>query len=93
MIHNALTRLGGSLNTALPITEEVYNVVPYAKVFGATADPNLVSLLVGTTSMLCRTALLNPGPLPLTCRAGRSAHAAQTRIWLFTTPIPSLNVR
>jgi phosphate transport system substrate-binding protein len=48
---------GGTLNTAFPVTEEVYNILPYAKVVGASADPSLVQLFVGTSSLLCRDAL------------------------------------
>jgi len=44
----------GSLNTAFPITREVYNIVKFSKVSGAGADPALVGLLVGAGSALCQ---------------------------------------
>jgi len=57
VIHNingVAPTTGGSLNTAFPITREVYNVVQFAKVSGSTADPALVNLLVGGNSALCQ---------------------------------------
>jgi phosphate transport system substrate-binding protein len=48
------TAASGTLNTSFPITREVFNVVPFAKVSGSTADPNLVQLLVGAGSNLCQ---------------------------------------
>jgi phosphate transport system substrate-binding protein len=43
----------GNLNASYPITREVFNVVKYASVVGAAADPTLVALLVGTGSAVC----------------------------------------
>lgn len=58
LIHNlngvAPVTSGGSLNTAFPITREVYNIVQFAKVSGSTADSALVNLLVGPNSSLCQ---------------------------------------
>jgi phosphate transport system substrate-binding protein len=68
----------GTLNPAYPISREVYNVVQFSSVSGASADPNLVSLLVGPTSFLCSHpgtilhfgfGLLNSSPLGHTCGA------------------------
>jgi phosphate transport system substrate-binding protein len=47
----------GSLNTAFPITREVYNVVQFSRVSGSTADPGLVAMLVSTNSFLCQDSL------------------------------------
>jgi hypothetical protein len=47
----------GSLNLNFPIVREVFNVVPFAKVSGAGADPGLVSLFVGTGSTTCSDSL------------------------------------
>lgn len=47
----------GSMNTAFPITREVYNVVQFSRVSGAAAEPALVSMLVGTTSFTCSDTL------------------------------------
>jgi ABC-type phosphate transport system substrate-binding protein len=49
----------GTLNTAYPITREVYNVVPFAKVTpGAGQDATLTALLAGSSSKLCGLSLL-----------------------------------
>lgn len=50
--------VGTNMNASYPITREVYNVVKYASVVGAGADPNLVSLLVGTGSTLCNLGVV-----------------------------------
>jgi len=46
----------GALNTAYPVTREVYNVVQYSRVAtgGANFDAGLAALLVGTGSALCK---------------------------------------
>jgi phosphate transport system substrate-binding protein len=49
--------VGGVLNTAFPITREVYNVVQYDRVVNigdGKFDAQLAKLLVGGTSTLCR---------------------------------------
>ncbi|HEX4834693.1 MAG TPA: hypothetical protein VH478_26770 [Trebonia sp.] len=45
----------GALNTAFPITREVFNVVQYSRVAagGANFDAGLASLLVGPSSFVC----------------------------------------
>jgi phosphate transport system substrate-binding protein len=50
------TAAGTTLNTAFPITREVYNIVPYNKVTtGMTGfDPALAQLLAGPNSNLCQ---------------------------------------
>lgn len=55
------TAASGTLNTAFPITREVYNIVQFAKVSGSTADPNLVSMLVGPNSFLCQDSFTITG--------------------------------
>lgn len=47
----------GNLNTAFPITREVYNVVQFSRISGASADPGLVALLSSTNSLLCQDSL------------------------------------
>lgn len=49
---------GGNMNASYPITREVFNVVKYASVVGASADANLVALLVGTSSALCNQGVV-----------------------------------
>jgi len=74
----------GGLNTAFPITREVFNVVPFTRVSGGAADPGLVALLVGTGSGLCQDSLqirsYGFGTLsattPDTCGAVTTAHRA-----------------
>lgn len=49
----------GSLNTAFPITREVYNVVQFDRVVNTgdgKFDQNLANLLVGTNSFVCQEA-------------------------------------
>jgi phosphate transport system substrate-binding protein len=67
-----------ALNPAYPISREVYNVVPFSSVSGASADPTLVTMLVGTSSFMCTHpgttlhfgfGLLNSSPLGHTCGA------------------------
>ncbi|MBV9447141.1 MAG: hypothetical protein JO345_14770 [Streptosporangiaceae bacterium] len=61
---------GGSMNTAFPVTREVYNIVQYDRVVN-TGDGNfdqaLASLLAGTGSSLCQDVItiLNYGFAPL----------------------------
>lgn len=55
------TAATGTLNTAFPITREVFNVVPFAKVSGSTADANLVGLLVGVNSSICQDSFTITG--------------------------------
>jgi len=74
----------GSLNTAFPITREVFNVVQFSRVSGGSAEPGLVALLVGTGSGLCQDSLqirsYGFGTLsattPDTCGAVTTAHRA-----------------
>ncbi len=74
----------GNLNTAFPITREVFNVVQFSRVSGGAADPVLVGLLVGTNSGLCQDSLqirsYGFGTLgattPDTCGAVTTAHRA-----------------
>ncbi len=47
----------GTINTSFPLVREVYNVVQYSRVVGASADPGLVALLVGTSSFVCQDSL------------------------------------
>ena len=47
----------GNLNTAFPVTREVYNVVQFSRVSGATADAGLVGMLVGTNSAVCQDSI------------------------------------
>jgi phosphate transport system substrate-binding protein len=53
----------GNLNTAFPITREVYNIVLFSSVdpTSATKNPALISLLVGATSSLCQDAFTITG--------------------------------
>jgi hypothetical protein len=50
------TAASGTLNTAFPVTREVYDIVQFSRVSagGANFDPNLTSLLVGASSSLCQ---------------------------------------
>lgn len=74
----------GNLNTAFPITREVFNVVQFSRVSGGSADAGLVALLVGTGSGLCQDSLqirsYGFGTLsastPDTCGAVTTAHRA-----------------
>jgi phosphate transport system substrate-binding protein len=74
----------GSLNTAFPITREVFNVVQFSRISGGTAEPGLVALIVGTGSGLCQDSLqirsYGFGTLsattPDTCGAVTTAHRA-----------------
>jgi phosphate transport system substrate-binding protein len=73
----------GSLNTAYPITREVYTVVLRSRIVGASGtgpgtDPVLSALLAGSTSQLCSDELtiagfgfatLDTAPLGHTCGA------------------------
>lgn len=72
--------VNGSLNTAYPITREVYNVVQRSRVVsgGANFDPVLAALLAGPNSQLCQDELtilgfgfatLDSAPLGHTCGA------------------------
>ncbi len=72
--------VGGSLNTAYPITREVYTVVLRSRIVngGAGFDPTLAALLVGPSSQLCSDELtilsfgfatLDSSPLGHTCGA------------------------
>ena len=57
--NNTNCSTAGSLNTAFPITREVYSVVLFSSVSpgGSTFDPNLVGLLVGAGSSVCQDQL------------------------------------
>jgi phosphate transport system substrate-binding protein len=72
--------VSGALNTAYPITREVYNIVLRSKVVngGAGFDPTLAALLAGSNSQLCQDELtilgfgfatLDSAPLGHTCGA------------------------
>ena len=57
------TAATGTLNTAFPITREVYNVVQFNLVdpTSSTKDPNLISMLSGPNSFLCQDSFTITG--------------------------------
>jgi ABC-type phosphate transport system substrate-binding protein len=52
-LNGVTPKTGNNLNASFPITREVFNILPYAKVVGAGADPNLVNIFVGAGSVTC----------------------------------------